>query len=120
MPEEKNNYVKKFNTEKTSPYKASESIQKHRIDKPLNYDIAKERGIPVENLSESTLPTISDMTTQQPQMDIQVAIVTLILIAAIVYVARSIYKSAKGNACETGNCGCAKPVTVDKVDSFIK
>ncbi|HCP92706.1 MAG TPA: hypothetical protein DIU05_01550 [Bacteroidetes bacterium] len=53
-------------------------------------------------------------------MDIQVAIVTLILIAAIVYVARSIYKSAKGNACETGNCGCAKPVTVDKVDSFIK
>lgn len=53
-------------------------------------------------------------------MDIQVAIVTLILIAAIVYVARSMYKSAKGHACETGNCGCAKPVKVDKVDSFIK
>ena len=53
-------------------------------------------------------------------MDIQVAIVTLIVIAAILYVARSIYKSAKGHACETGNCGCAKPARVDKVDKLME
>jgi FeoB-associated Cys-rich membrane protein len=39
-------------------------------------------------------------------MDIQIVIVVLIVVAAVVYVARSIYRSAKGHACETGNCGC--------------
>ncbi len=43
-------------------------------------------------------------------MNIQVIIVALIIIAAVAYVARSIYKSAKGHACETGSCGCNKPV----------
>ena len=77
--------------------------------------------MPRHNLrKDKTSNNKQQQITQQPQMDIQVAIVTLIIIAAIVYVARSIYKSAKGHACETGNCGCAKPVTVDKVDSFIK
>jgi hypothetical protein len=41
-------------------------------------------------------------------MDIQVVIVAIMVVAAIAYVARSIFKSAKGNSCETGNCGCEK------------
>jgi hypothetical protein len=40
-------------------------------------------------------------------MDVQVIIVAVIVVAAVIYVARSIFKSAKGNACETGSCGCA-------------
>jgi hypothetical protein len=41
-------------------------------------------------------------------MNIQYIILTIIIAAALFYVARTIYKSAKGNACETGNCGCEK------------
>jgi hypothetical protein len=39
-------------------------------------------------------------------MDTQTIIVVLIITAAVIYVARSIYKSAKGHSCETGSCGC--------------
>lgn len=53
-------------------------------------------------------------------MSIQVIIVALIVVAAIVYVARSMYKSAKGHACETGACGCDKPVASGKVDRLLK
>ncbi len=39
-------------------------------------------------------------------MNTQAIIVALIITAAVIYVARSIYKSAKGHSCETGACGC--------------
>jgi hypothetical protein len=39
-------------------------------------------------------------------MDIQIIIVGIIIAAAVIYVARSIYKSAKGHSCESGSCGC--------------
>ncbi|MES2779703.1 MAG: FeoB-associated Cys-rich membrane protein [Bacteroidota bacterium] len=49
-------------------------------------------------------------------MNIQVVIVILIIIVAVAYVARSMYKSAKGHACETGSCGCdTKPAVSKKV-----
>jgi hypothetical protein len=41
----------------------------------------------------------------------QAAIVILIVGGAIVFVARTLYKNAKGHACESGACGCAKPIT---------
>jgi hypothetical protein len=41
-------------------------------------------------------------------MDIQTLIVALIIAAAVAYVARSMYKSAKGKSCESGDCGCKK------------
>jgi hypothetical protein len=41
-------------------------------------------------------------------MNTQTIIVILIVTAAVIYVIRNMYKSAKGNACETGNCGCGK------------
>lgn len=50
-------------------------------------------------------------------MDTQTIIVILIVTSAVIYVARSMYKSAKGHACESGNCGCdsakLKKVTKD-------
>jgi hypothetical protein len=45
-------------------------------------------------------------------MDIQTLIVALIIAAAVAYVARSMYKSAKGKSCETGTCGCDSKPTV--------
>lgn len=40
----------------------------------------------------------------------QIAIVILIVAGAILYVARTLYKSVKGHSCQSGTCGCAKPV----------
>jgi hypothetical protein len=45
------------------------------------------------------------------EMNTQTIIVALIIIAAAIYVVRSIYKSAKGHSCETGSCGCEPKVS---------
>ncbi len=42
-------------------------------------------------------------------MNIQYAIVGLIVAAAGWYIFKSIVKSAKGHSCESGACGCEKP-----------
>ena len=42
-------------------------------------------------------------------MNIQSIIVGIIVLAALFYVARALFKSAKGHACESGKCGCGKP-----------
>lgn len=39
-------------------------------------------------------------------MDIQVIIVAIMIVAAVIYIGRSIFKSSKGHSCETGHCGC--------------
>jgi hypothetical protein len=38
----------------------------------------------------------------------------ILVIGAAFYLGRSIYKSTRGHACETGNCGCDKPVFKQK------
>jgi hypothetical protein len=39
----------------------------------------------------------------------QLAIVIILVIGAAYYVGRTLFKNAKGHACESGNCGCSKP-----------
>ena len=41
-------------------------------------------------------------------MNIQLIIVISLVVLAIIYVAKNIYKSVKGHACETSSCGCEK------------
>lgn len=47
-------------------------------------------------------------------MNIQLIIVVLIIVAAVFYVGRSVYRSSRGHACESGNCNC-QPKTNQKV-----
>jgi hypothetical protein len=41
-------------------------------------------------------------------MDVQYIIVVFIVVGAMAYIGRTIYKSATGSPCEAGNCGCEK------------
>lgn len=39
-------------------------------------------------------------------MDFQLIIVCIAVAVALFYVGRTMYKSAKGGACQSGSCGC--------------
>ncbi|MFI5221723.1 MAG: FeoB-associated Cys-rich membrane protein [Bacteroidia bacterium] len=39
-------------------------------------------------------------------MKTQYIIITIIILSAVFYIARTIYKNAKGHSCESGNCKC--------------
>lgn len=45
----------------------------------------------------------------QNEMQVQLIIVALMVLAAGWYLVKSILKSAKGHSCESGSCGCDKP-----------
>ncbi len=42
-------------------------------------------------------------------MNIQYIITGIIVSAALFYVAKTVFKSAKGHSCESVKCGCNKP-----------
>lgn len=45
-------------------------------------------------------------------MDIQLFIIIVIVAVAALYLARTLYYSAKGHSCASGKCGCEKQMRV--------
>jgi hypothetical protein len=51
------------------------------------------------------------------EMNAQLIIVIVLLALAVFYISRTIYKSARGNACEMGSCKCEGKAVNKKVAS---